>query len=118
MDQLTPRPVLSVLHDDNEWRQSDNHRNRRFGDLLRRAGDFDRFCWLYPQHRNITLLRIEMLDPEQRRLLEINHGCPGITQHLRWIPDGSTILTGGLRLIFGLASWPKSVRVETPCATP
>jgi len=71
MDQLTPRPVLSVLHDDNEWRQSDNHRNRRFGDLLRRAGDFDRFCWLYPQHRNITLLRIEMLDPEQRRLLEI-----------------------------------------------
>jgi len=53
-------------------RQSDIHRNRRFGDVLRRAADFDRFCWLYPQHRNITLLRIEMLDPEQRQSLE--HG--------------------------------------------
>jgi len=29
----------------------------------------------------------------------------GHTQHLCWIPDGSTILTGGRRFIFGLASW-------------
>jgi len=29
-----------------------------------------RFCWLHPEHRNITLLRIEMLDPEQRQSLD------------------------------------------------
>ena len=27
-------------------------------------------AWLYPEHRNITLLAVEMLEPEQRQLLE------------------------------------------------
>ena len=52
-------------------RQPDNHRNRKFSNLLRRAADFDRFAGYIRSTGTLPCSRIEMPDPEERQSLEI-----------------------------------------------